>query len=69
MKGEELSSKWKEGIKPEVLRGNISKINRTIKEQIHDEKLLPYYQVATVKKYADSRYGVRIEKGKISIDN
>lgn len=69
LKGEELSSKWKEGIKPEVLRGNISKINRTIKEQIHDEKLLPYYQVATVKKYADSRYGVRIEKGKISIDN
>ncbi len=69
LKGEELSGKWKDGIKPEVLRGNISKINRTIKEQLHDETLLPYYQVATVKRYADSRYGVRVEKGKIRIDS
>ena len=69
LKGEELSGKWGEGIKPEVLRGNISKINRTIKEQIQDEKLLPFYQVATVRRYADSRYGVGVEKGKIRIDS
>lgn len=68
LKGEELSGKWKEGIKPEVLRGNISKINRTIKEQLHDEKLLPFYQVATVRRYADSRYGVGVEKGKIRVE-
>lgn len=67
-KSEELFGKWQDGIKPEVLRGYISKINRTIKEQISDETLLPYYQVTTVKRYADSRYGVRVEKGKIRID-
>jgi len=68
LKTEELLNKWKDGIGIDVLRQGISKINRIIKEQLNDETLLPYYSIATVKKYAGSRYGVRIEKGKVRIE-
>ncbi len=67
-KAEEFLNKWKEGIGVEVLRGNISKINRTLKEQLNNETILPFYQVAVVKKYAGSRYGIRVEKSKILIE-
>lgn len=65
---EELLNKWPDGINMETIRSNISKINRTIKEQLADEMLLPYYCVTTLKKYGSSRYGVRVEKGKIRIE-
>lgn len=64
---DELLGRWKEGMDPNVIRQNISKVNREIKEQLGDELLLPYYAVTTVKKYGDSRYGVRVEKGKIEV--
>jgi hypothetical protein len=51
-----------------AIRQNISKINRTIKEQLSNETLLPYYLITSIKKYAGSRYGVRVEKGKIRIE-
>ncbi len=67
---EEFLNKWRpDGMGIETIRQNISKTNRTLKEQLSDETLLPYYQISTVKKYASSRYGVRAEKGKIRIDS
>jgi CRISPR-associated protein Csx14 len=68
LRAEELLSKWPEGLEQSAIRQNISKINRTIKEQIDNETLLPYYLITSIKKYAGSRYGVRVEKGKIRIE-
>ncbi len=68
LKSEEFLNKWSDGIGVEIIRQNISKINRTIREQLQDETLLPYYCVTALKKYGSSRYGVRAEKGKIWIE-
>lgn len=68
LRTEELLNKWPEGLEQNTIRQNISKINRTIKEHIEDETLQPYYLITSIKKYAGSRYGVRIEKGKIRIE-
>ncbi len=67
-RADELRAKTKEGMSPEILRSNISKINREIREQLMDETLLPYYSISTIRQYAGSRYGVRIDKGKIRIE-
>ena len=50
------------------MQDRVSKINRTIKEHLSNETLLPYYLITSIKKYAGSRYGVRVEKGKIRIE-
>ncbi|NOZ70137.1 MAG: TIGR02584 family CRISPR-associated protein [Deferribacteres bacterium] len=68
LKADELLAKHAEGLDQAVIRQNISKINRTIKEQLKDETLLPYYRVTAIKIYGSSRYGVRVEKGKVTID-
>lgn len=68
LRAEELLNKWPEGLEQNTIRQNISKINRTIKEHIEDETLHPYYLITSIKKYAGSRYGVRVEKGKIRIE-
>ena len=68
LKSEEFLNKWTDGIGVEIIRQNISKINRTLKEQLQEETLLPYYCITALKKYGSSRYGVRTEKGKISIE-
>ncbi len=68
LRTEELLNKWTEGLEQNTIRQNISKINRTIKEHIEDETLQPYYLITSIKKYAGSRYGVRVEKGKIRIE-
>lgn len=66
-RAEELKAKWEERIGTETLRQNISKISRTIREQLPEEALWPLYTISTVKKYAGTKYGIRVEKGKISI--
>jgi len=66
-KEQELLDKWKEGIKPEIIRQNISKINNAIKDHLNDEILLPYFMITTQRRYGGSRYGVRVEKGRIKI--
>lgn len=68
LKAEEFLNKWKDGMDTSVIRQNISKINRSIKEQLADETLLPYYCITPLKKYGSSRYGVRAEKGKIRVE-
>ncbi len=67
-RADDLLDKSKEGLRMEILRSNISKINRTIKEQLMNDTLLPYYTITAIKQYAGSRYGVRVEKGKIRIE-
>ena len=67
-RADDLLDKCKEGLRMEILRSNISKINRTIKEQLMNDTLLPYYTITAIKQYAGSRYGVRVEKGKIRIE-
>ena len=42
-------------------------MKKEIKEHLCNEVLLPDYTVASVRKYGDSRYGVRMEKVKIRI--
>ncbi len=51
-----------------MIRQNISKINKAIRNNIGDSALLPYYIIAVSKKYGDTRYGIRVEKGKIRIE-
>ncbi len=33
-----------------------------------DETLLPYYIISTIRQYVGSRFGVRLDKGKIMIE-
>lgn len=66
-KADELKEKWKDGIEIEPLRQYITKINKTLKDEI-DEKLLPYCQISNVRLYGATRYGIKIEKGKIKIN-
>ncbi|WP_051408913.1 CRISPR-associated ring nuclease Csm6 [Syntrophorhabdus aromaticivorans] len=68
LRAEELLAKWPHGIGMEIIRQNLSKINRTLKEQIRDQMLIAQCAVSTVRKYGGSRYGVRAEKTKITIE-
>lgn len=67
-RADDLLDKSKEGLRMEILRSNISKINRTIKEQLMNDTLLPHYTITAIKQYAGSRYGVKVEKEKIRIE-
>lgn len=66
-RAEELKAKWQDRIGTETIRQNLSKISRTIREQLPEETLWSLYTVTAVKRYAGTRYGIRVEKGKISI--
>src|SRR4030042_3882414 len=67
---EEFLKHWekKGGIDSDTLRQNISKINKTLKENIEDETLHPYFAITPIGKHGSKRYGVRGEKGKIVIE-
>jgi CRISPR-associated protein Csx14 len=67
---EEFLKHWekKGGIDSDTLRQNISKINKTLKENIEDETLHPYFMITPIGKHGNKRYGVRVEKGKIVIE-
>ena len=67
LKREELIDKWLRALDSGNLRQQISKINKTIKDELNDETLQPLYLISCNRKWAGSRYGVRVEKGKISI--
>jgi hypothetical protein len=64
---DEFLKKWDEGMDVEAFRQQISKINRTLKEGLEDETILPFYIVASVGKYGSKKHGVRIEKRKIQL--
>ncbi|MCX8118563.1 MAG: CRISPR-associated ring nuclease Csm6 [Desulfobacterota bacterium] len=56
------------GIDPDTLRQNISKINAALREGLKEE-LLPYFTISAVGKHGSKRYGIRVEKGKIKIED
>jgi len=61
--------KNKDGLSVESIRQVTSKIRKAITEQLGDEALALYYTITTsVRQYANSRHGVRAEKGKIRIE-
>ena len=66
-KREEQLGKWLHRQDGDNVRQQISKINKIIKEELADETLHPFYLISCVKKYGNSRYGIRAEKGKITI--
>lgn len=64
---EDFLRKWKEGLAVDAFRQQISKINRTLREGLNDETLLPFYIITPIGKYGSKRHGVRVEKKKIHI--
>ncbi len=60
--------KWKDGMDLGKLRSDRSKINRELIETLEDETLATYYTIASLRKYGATRFGVRVEKGKIRIE-
>ena len=56
------------GISEAVLRSNRSKINSAIREQLHDDRILQFYEVISIGKRGTKKYGVRVEKRKIRIE-
>jgi len=68
-KVDDLLYRYKHGLSPEVIRQAISKIKKAITEQLADETLASYYSITTsLREYASSRHGVRVEKSKIRIE-
>ncbi len=52
------------GVAQEVLRQRIAKINRSLKEHLGEDASL--YLISPVGRYGTKRYGVRVDKGKIT---
>lgn len=68
-KREELLAKWLGSLDPStILRQQISKLNKTLKDELFDETLFPVYKIDCNRKYAGSRYGVRLEKGQMHLN-
>ena len=61
--------KNREGLSIEAIRQAISKIKRAFIEQLEDESLAARYAITTVfRGYANTRHGIKAEKGKIRIE-
>ncbi len=57
------------GLGMDAVRQAVSKIRRVIAEQLADETLASYYTISTSHRvYAGSRHGVKVDKGKIRIE-
>ena len=67
-KASEWRDKWsRDSAFDGMIRQNISKINNVIRSSLRDIPLLPYYMIEGNKKYGDTLYGIRVDKGKIKI--
>lgn len=69
-KNRELYEKYSKrgGIPPKILRQVISKIKRKTEDGIRDKNLTPFYTIASTGSYGSTQYGLRLEKGKMSIE-
>ena len=65
---ENYRRQWKDGIEAAKLRSDRSKINREIIENLENETLSTYYTISSLRKYGGTRFGIRVEKGKIGIE-
>jgi len=67
-KAKEWHNKWSKDLHfSDMLRQNMSKINKTIRNNISDPALQPYYTITRIKAYGNTRYGIRVDKRKIHI--
>jgi CRISPR-associated protein (TIGR02584 family) len=68
LRTEELITRWKQAqFFHNLIRQNISKINKAIREQTKDRTYIPSCIVMSIMQYGGTRYGVNIEKGKVHI--
>lgn len=65
---ENFRRQWKEGFDAGKLRSDRSKINRDIIESLKDDTLATYFTIASLRKYGNTRFGIKVEKGKIRIE-
>jgi len=65
---ENFRRQWKDGIELTKLRSDRSKINKDIVENLEDETLATYYTITSLRKYGGTRFGIKVEKGKIRIE-
>lgn len=68
-KVEDLLYRNRDGLSIDCLRQAISKIKKIFLQELGDEALAAYYAITTSRReYAGSRHGVKVEKGRISIE-
>ncbi len=67
LKRELFLRKWKNGIPVEVCRQYLSKLNRVLKEELSNDTFCSLISINSIKIYASSRYGLQLEKSKITI--
>lgn len=65
---ENFHMQWKDGIDISKLRSDRSKINRDIIESLKDDTLATYYTITSLRKYGNTRFGIKVEKGKIRVE-
>lgn len=65
---ERFKQSWKDGIDREKFRSDRSKINKDIHEALADDTLATLYIISSTGKYGDTRYGVKVERGKIRVE-
>jgi CRISPR-associated protein (TIGR02584 family) len=64
--GTELLAKWQQQEEPaKLFRQNISKLNASIQQQLNNDALALYATISTVKRYGESKYGIKTDKEKI----
>ena len=66
-RGEEMQRKLESPGAFDGARQTISKINRLIHEQAADESGAGYCVITSIRKYGSTRYGVKLDRGKIRI--
>jgi CRISPR-associated protein Csx14 len=64
----DLLHKYKSGLNIDTIRQSISKIKKAVADQLADETMVSYYSITSLREYANSRHGVRAEKGRIRIE-
>lgn len=67
-KADEMLDHWRGSDGMKAARQNRSKINRAIGEGLRDTTLTPRYTISSIRRYGDTRYGIRAEKGRIRIE-
>ena len=65
---ERFKQTWKNGIDREKFRSDRSKINKDIHEALGNDTISTLYVITSTGKYGDTRYGVKVEKGKIGVE-
>lgn len=67
-RSQELIQKWRNVLSiPDLLRQHISKVNRIIRQALKDEGISHFYTICSIRLYAGTRYGIRLERQKILV--